>query len=343
MDIFRKSISRAVGQQVTKDSTNLNLTSGTSPAVLVLGDLNQLLFFSSLPQSLNEISGTSDNEQLVGTESNDLIRGFQGRDTLSGGGGNDVLVGGLDGDRLIGGQGSDQFVYDSFDERTDTIADFNVNEDMLVLTNLFAGLNYNGVDPIADGYLQFVQDGSRTRVQVDPDGIEGAFPFTTIAILENVAATSLKTVVVNEIVGTSSNDKLTGTNGNDIIIGLEGADTLIGGAGDDLLVGGFNSDILIGGTGSDQFVYNSLDERTDRILDFNVNEDKLVLSNVLAGLNYNGIDPVADGYLEFVQQGLNTRVQINPDGVEGFFLFRTIAVLDKVSAADLVVGSNVII
>jgi hypothetical protein len=63
----------------------------------------------------------------------------------------------------------------------DTIADFNVNEDMLVLTNLFAALNYNGIDPIADGYLQFVQDGSRTRVQVDPDSIQGAFPFTTIA------------------------------------------------------------------------------------------------------------------------------------------------------------------
>jgi len=343
MNIFRKTIAKAVGQQVTNDSTNLNLTSGSSPAVLVLGDLDQLLFFSSLPQILNEISGTSDNEPLIGTESNDIIRGFQGRDTLNGSGGNDVLVGGLDGDRLTGGQGRDQFVYDSFDERTDTIADFNVNEDMLVLTNLFAALNYNGIDPIADGYLQFVQDGSRTRVQVDPDSIQGAFPFTTIAILENVAATSLKAVVVNEIVATSSNDKLTGTSGNDIILGLEGADTLIGGAGDDLLVGGLNSDILTGGTGSDQFVYNSLDERTDRILDFNVNEDKLLLSNVLAGLNYNGIDPVADGYLQFVPQGLNTRVQINPEGVDGFFLLRTIAVLDKVSAADLVVGSNVII
>jgi hypothetical protein len=50
MNIFRETIAKAVGQQVTNDSTNLNLTSGSSSAVLVLGDLDQLLFFSSLPQ-----------------------------------------------------------------------------------------------------------------------------------------------------------------------------------------------------------------------------------------------------------------------------------------------------
>lgn len=140
---------------------------------------------------MNKILGTSSSDQLVGTDGNDMIKGLGGRDTLIGGAGDDIIVGGLDGDRLTGGDGNDQFVYNSFDERTDLITDFQVNEDKLVLTNLFTGFNYNSVDPLADGYIQFVQQGSNTRVQIDPDGVNGSFPFQTIAILENVNAGDL--------------------------------------------------------------------------------------------------------------------------------------------------------
>jgi Ca2+-binding RTX toxin-like protein len=345
MAILNGKTIRANSIQVTNNRTDLKLTVDSSPLVVVLGDLEELALFSSLPEVLHEIKGTSGSEQLIGTNSDDEIRGFEGRDTLSGGAGNDILIGGLNGDHLTGGEGSDRFVFDSFDERTDTIADFNVNEDMLVLTNLFANLNYNGVNPIADGYLQFVQDGASTKVQVDPDGVDGPWLFTTVAILEQVTPEPLNVVVLNQIIGTSGKDKLNGTDGSDIIMGLEGADTLIGGAGDDILVGSLDGDRLTGGKGSDHFVYNSFDDyvRTDRISDFNVNEDKLVLKNLFVELNYTGFAPIADGYLKFAQQGLNTRVQINPDGVDGSLPFTTIAILDNVKVANLVVGSNVII
>jgi Ca2+-binding RTX toxin-like protein len=330
---------------VINNRINFKSATDTPPIVVVLGNLDQLQLFSALPQVLDEIKGTSNSEQLIGTNSDDEITGFQGRDTLIGGAGNDILIGGLDGDRLIGGEGSDRFVFDSFEERTDTIADFNVNEDMLVLSNLFAKLNYNGVNSVADGYLQFVQDGANTRVQVDPDGVDGAFPFTTVAILEQVTLEPLNVVVLNQIIGTSGKDKLNGTDGSDIITGLEGADTLSGGAGNDILVGGLDGDRLTGGEGSDRFVYKSFDDhaRTDRISDFNINEDKLVLKNLFVGLNYTGIDPIADGYLKLAQQGLNTRVQINPDGVDGSLPFTTIAILENVKVANLVIDSNVII
>lgn len=140
---------------------------------------------------MNEITGTSGNDQLIGSNGDDIISGLTGRDTLIGGAGNDILVGGLDGDQLTGGQGSDQFVYNNYSERTDIITDFSVNEDKLVLSNLLANLQYDGVDPIRDGYLQFVQDGSSTRVQVDQDGTNGSYPFMTLVILENVTATNL--------------------------------------------------------------------------------------------------------------------------------------------------------
>lgn len=146
------------------------------------------------PPAINEILGTFRGEVLQGTDGDDIIYGFQGRDTLIGGAGNDTLIGGLDGDVLIGGAGSDHFVYDSFGERTDVIVDFNVYEDQLVLTNVFAELNYNGTDPVADGYLQFVPDEldtTKTRVQIDPDGSYGSTPFRTMAVLENVSPEEL--------------------------------------------------------------------------------------------------------------------------------------------------------
>ena len=162
-------------------------------------------------------------------------------------------------------------------------------------------------------------------------------------MLENVTAADLKVVVVNEITGTSGNDELIGSDGDDIISGLEGRDTLIGGAGNDLLVGGRDGDQLTGGPGSDQFVYNSYRERTDTITDFNVNQDTLVLGNLLAEFNYNGVDPIADGYLKFVQQGSSTRVQVDQDGTDHSYPFMTLVILENVTATDLVVGSNVII
>lgn len=139
----------------------------------------------------NEILGTNGNDDLMGTNGNDLIKGLEGRDTILGGAGNDTLVGGLGGDLLTGGEGSDQFVFDSISDRTDTITDFNTSEDLLDLTNLFAEIDYDGIDPIADSYLQFVQEDSSTRVRVDEDGINGSAPFRTIAILDNVTATDL--------------------------------------------------------------------------------------------------------------------------------------------------------
>lgn len=315
------------------------LNQASSHSIIILGNLNAIALFDYVPGALPTIIGTSGSDVLRGTDGNDIISGLEGRDTLIGGVGNDVLIGGLDSDRLIGGVGGDRFVFNNFNERTDTIVDFDVSQDTLVLNNLFSQQAYNSAAPIADGYLQFVQDGSSTRVQVDPDGV-GDFPFTTMAILDNVDAQSLTAVVFNEVVGTSSTDRLIGTN-NDFLVGLEGNDTLIGGAGDDILVGGLGSDILIGGVGRDRFVFNNFNEQTDRIRDFNVNEDQLVLANLLIQLNYNGIDPITDGYLQFVQQGLDISLQVKLDDVNT--LFQTIAVIENVNAGDLVIANNVII
>lgn len=173
-------------------------TNSNSPSI-VISSLDAVSSFSEPSVTSSIITGTPSNNLLRGTTDNDLISGLEGRDILVGGFGNDVLIGGLDSDTLIGGAGNDRFVINNFDERTDIIVDFNINEDALILSQLFTSSNYKGVAPVDDGYLQFVQDGANTKVQVNPDGV-GGFPFTTIAILNNVDAQSLAAVVSNQVI-----------------------------------------------------------------------------------------------------------------------------------------------
>jgi Ca2+-binding RTX toxin-like protein len=82
----------------------------------------------------------------------------------------------------------------------------------------------------------------------------------------------------NTLAGKSGNDSLRGENGKDALFGEGGNDTLIGGAGKDVLIGGTGNDRLTGGIGSDRFRFNSFNEKSDRITDFSVVDDSIVLS-----------------------------------------------------------------
>jgi Ca2+-binding RTX toxin-like protein len=107
---------------------------------------------------LVSISGTSGRDNLVGSALNERIIGFQG------------------GDSLLGGGGNDQFVYTSIRDRGDTITDFEVGKDNIVLTQLLDSLvtgGYNGTNAIADGYVKVVQGTTANNfsVQIDTDGL----------------------------------------------------------------------------------------------------------------------------------------------------------------------------
>ncbi|MBD2199480.1 MULTISPECIES: LamG-like jellyroll fold domain-containing protein [Calothrix] len=126
-------------------------------------------------QPLNQITGTSGRDTLTGTTLNDRIIGLQGADTLT------------------GGEGYDQFVFTSIRDRGDTITDFEINKDTIVLTELLNSLvpgGYKGTNPIADGYAKFVQgtNNNNFTVQIDADGPTGNDIFRDF-IKVNLAAT----------------------------------------------------------------------------------------------------------------------------------------------------------
>lgn len=118
------------------------------------GDGNDMIVGSS---GNNFISGDDGNDTLVGEGGDDSIVGGQGWDLLFGGDGDDSLMGGADNDRLygdadndqlnggggddqlIGGSEADTFVIAGSQSGMDTIQDFSIGEDLLLLDDVLGG------------------------------------------------------------------------------------------------------------------------------------------------------------------------------------------------------------
>lgn len=97
-------------------------------------------------------------------------------------------------------------------------------------------------------------------------------------------------------------DVINGGGGSDRLIGGLGKDSLNGGTGRDTLEGGLGNDLLTGGAGADDFVFG-LGSGTDRITDFNPDEDHIVtplrdqLGDFVGGLGLAKLDDLVDRLL----------------------------------------------
>ena len=119
---------------------------------------------------------------------------------------------------------------------------------------------------------------------------------------------------------------LQGGEGNDILYGGAGADILSGGDGADRLSGGLSGDVLYGGAGADSFVFGSVDERGNTVMDFRRAEgDRLDLSGIFG----QGLDTqaqlVAGGYAKISDARDGVRVHVDADGGgDGYVLLATL-------------------
>ena len=105
---------------------------------------------------------------------------------LNGGAGNDVLVSAGGTDTLTGGAGADTFYFSKAPAAVAQITDFTHGQDTLDLHTLLA--NYQGTDPVADGWVKFQADGTGTTVYVDADGPSGAGAYVAVAKLAGVTS-----------------------------------------------------------------------------------------------------------------------------------------------------------
>jgi Ca2+-binding RTX toxin-like protein len=109
---------------------------------------------------------------------------------------------------------------------------------------------------------------------------------------------------IENVIGSTGNDRLIGNTLNNTLTGAAGNDQLIGQDGNDSLIGGAVDDLLTGGNGNDSFVFrsggafSSSNLGIDAIADFTAGSDKLVLSKAtftaLQSLVGNGLSQPAD-------------------------------------------------
>ena len=141
---------------------------------------------------------------IIGYQGNDTIIGSAAADTIDGRGGSDSITGGAGNDWLTGGTEADQFVFTSSSQGTDTITDFAVLVDNLVIAasgfggGLFAGAdlaalgrfvsNTTGLATAAFG--QFIQETDIGRLWWDVDGT-GATGRVAVADLLGTAGQNL--------------------------------------------------------------------------------------------------------------------------------------------------------
>ncbi|MDJ0598375.1 MAG: ExeM/NucH family extracellular endonuclease [Crocosphaera sp.] len=152
----------------------------------------------------------------------------------------------------------------------------------------------------------------------DPSLFNGQDPFRNSDHDPIIVGLNLNSSTPGEVIeGTADRDNLTGTDGNDTITGFQGRDTVTGGAGDDT------------------FAYTSIVDGGDIITDFEVGSDKIDLSQLLDGVGFAGIDPIADGYLGFSSRRDDTIVSIDPDGTAGTGRSRSFLLVQDINVVAL--------
>ncbi|WNF15810.1 choice-of-anchor U domain-containing protein [Microcystis aeruginosa] len=186
------TVSASISYTLADNLENLTLTGST--AINGMGNNGN-----------NVITGNSGANLLSGLDSNDSLNGGNGNDTLLGGNGDDTLIGGTGNDSLTGGSGRDFFRYNSRTEGLDTITDFNVLDDtVLVSRSGFSGgltvgalLNTQfttGTSATTSAH-RFIYNASNGQLWYDIDGT-GTTAASQIATLSPTLALTASNFVV---------------------------------------------------------------------------------------------------------------------------------------------------
>lgn len=130
------------------------------------------------------------------------------------------------------------------------------------------------------------------------------------------------------LLGQNGMDTLLGQNGDDDLRGGSGNDAIAGGRGDDTIESGQGNDTILGGSGEDLLLFSVGEDGFDTVLDFDVEEDGLAVSNggseaslfvveddgdaVLVANTDDGFDPIAR-FVDVSVEQLNMVIENNGD------------------------------
>ncbi|WP_371396432.1 calcium-binding protein [Fretibacter rubidus] len=170
---LRVALLQSNGQEIGRAGVSEYIVDfGASGVYYLSVFLSQAATFStainySLSATLNETTPTLD-----GDNGNNTLQGTDSDDVINGQGGDDVMNGGAGDDALTGGAGADQFVFGR-NGGTDTVRDFTLGEDLIVL-DYGPYLQWSDItENMTDfGTYVVIDMGGGTRIQIDGVGAD---------------------------------------------------------------------------------------------------------------------------------------------------------------------------
>jgi hypothetical protein len=131
-------------------------------------------------RGIDLLHGGRGNDEIRGGEDDDTLYGDAGADRVIGSSGNDLLYGGLGADQLEGYEGADRFAWASAKEGRDTILDFELGIDGLLIGDFLRG-HVAGAAELGR-HVRFSQASADSVLQVDVDG-RGPSGWRDLAVL----------------------------------------------------------------------------------------------------------------------------------------------------------------
>lgn len=243
-------------------------------------------------EAIENLVGGAYDDHLTGNAQCNILVGGRGNDRLSGGAGSDCLFGNQGQNTLTGGDDADFFVIDKHAGNLDTIEDFALGQDRLILSGF--------ADNISNT-LSATQEGCDTRVMLGNQSVLlkniQASQFGkkhTLTISQGLHPNEIPNAAkvyfghddgVTEDLSVQTAGKLAWLgSGNDIFTGTQGADMIDGGGGDDIISGGRGDDNLSGGKGNDTYRFSRFDGN-DTIRDKDTtpnNQDQILFGEGIA-------------------------------------------------------------
>jgi len=295
---------------------------------------------------IEHVVGTSFDDAIFGDSAANKFEGGSGDDVLTGEGGNDTLIGGAGRDILQGGAGADSLdggsLRDGVDYSDSTAA---VTVDLSktgpqISGGYASGDSLNSIEDVVGSDYNDKLTGTDIKNYMrggdGADVIDGAGGFDYAEYLGSDAGVTVNLALAGAQV--SAGDAF-----GDVLINVEGldgsdfADRLIGNADANGLYGERGHDTLTGGASSDIFGFNTIalseasNDDYDLITDFEVGSGKDILhiGNIIEG--FSGSSDIND-FLRIVQDGGQTKLQMDRDGEVGGVNFVTLAVMNGVSS-----------
>ena len=131
-------------------------------------------------RGIDLLYGGRGDDEIRGGEDDDTLHGDAGADRVIGSSGNDLIFGGLGADQLEGFEGADRFAWGSAKEGRDTILDYELGVDGLLIGDFLRGHVAGAAE--AGRHVRFSQVGADSVLQVDVDG-RGSAGWRDLAVL----------------------------------------------------------------------------------------------------------------------------------------------------------------